>query len=58
MTSTPSGAAARTRRAALVAPAIHAFAEHANCADLVTTYGKTFHTWQYDRGDFPYEYRS
>jgi hypothetical protein len=21
---------------------------------LVTTYGKTFHTWQYDRDDFPY----
>jgi hypothetical protein len=20
----------------------------------VTTYGKTFHTWQYDRDDFPY----
>jgi len=20
----------------------------------VTTYGKTFHTWQYDREDFPY----
>ena len=23
-------------------------------SDLVTTYGKTFHTWQYDRDDFPY----
>ena len=20
----------------------------------MTTYGKTFHTWQYDRDDFPY----
>lgn len=22
--------------------------------NLVTTYGKTFHTWQYDKHDFPY----
>jgi hypothetical protein len=29
-------------------------AEHAYFEDLVTTYGKTFHTWQYDRDDFPY----
>jgi hypothetical protein len=29
-------------------------AEHAYFSDLVTTYGKTFHTWQYDRDDFPY----
>lgn len=29
-------------------------AEHACFEDLVTTYGKTFHTWQYDRDDSPY----
>jgi hypothetical protein len=38
----------------LVAPGIPDAAEHAYFSDLVTTYGKTFHTWQYDRGDFPY----
>ena len=38
----------------LVAPGIPEFAEHAYFKDLVTTYGKTFHTWQYDRHDFPY----
>jgi uncharacterized protein DUF1264 len=38
----------------LVAPRIPDLAEHAYFADLVTTYGKTFHTWQYDRDDFPY----
>ena len=38
----------------LVAPGIPELAEHAYCSDLVTTYGKTFHTWQYDRDDFPY----
>jgi hypothetical protein len=38
----------------LVAPGIPALAEHAYFTDLVTTYGKTFHTWQYDRDDFPY----
>ena len=38
----------------LVAPGIPNSAEHAYFSDLVTTYGKTFHTWQYDRDDFPY----
>ena len=38
----------------LVAPGIPDLAEHEYFEDLVTTYGKTFHTWQYDRDDFPY----
>ncbi|WP_132421072.1 OBAP family protein [Pseudonocardia endophytica] len=38
----------------LVAPGIPDLAEKAYFTDLVTTYGKTFHTWQYDRDDFPY----
>jgi Protein of unknown function (DUF1264) len=38
----------------LIAPGIPELAEHAYFKDLVTTYGKTFHTWQYDRDDFPY----
>ena len=38
----------------LAAPGIPELAEHAYFADLVSTYGKTFHTWQYDRDDFPY----
>lgn len=38
----------------LVAPRIPDMAERAYFEDLVTTYGKTFHTWQYDRDDFPY----
>ena len=38
----------------LVAPGIPDLAEHAYFDDLVSTYGKTFHTWQYDRDDFPY----
>ncbi|MFI2641764.1 OBAP family protein [Streptomyces sp. NPDC018610] len=38
----------------LIAPGIPDLAEHAYFQDLVTTYGKTFHTWQYDRDDFPY----
>ena len=38
----------------LVAPGIPDLAEHAYFEDLITTYGKTFHTWQYDRDDFPY----
>ncbi len=38
----------------LIAPGIPELAEHAYFADLVTTYGKTFHTWQYDKHDFPY----
>ncbi len=38
----------------LTAPGIPDPAEHVYFEDLVTTYGKTFHTWQYDRDDFPY----
>lgn len=38
----------------LVAPGVPEIAEHAYFSDLVSTYGKTFHTWQYDRDDFPY----
>ena len=38
----------------LVAPGIPDLAEHAYFDDLVTTYGKTFHNWQYDCDDFPY----
>ena len=38
----------------LQAPGVPELAEHAYFEDLVTTYGKTFHTWQYDRHDFPY----
>src|SRR5699024_2392330 len=38
----------------LVAPGVPQLAEHTYFEDLVTTYGKTFHTWQYDREDFPY----
>src|SRR5699024_12384591 len=38
----------------LTAPGVPELAEHAYFEDLVTTYGKTFHTWQYDREDFPY----
>src|SRR4051794_36001688 len=38
----------------LVALGIPELAERAYFKDLVTTYGKTFHTWQYDRDDFPY----
>jgi len=37
----------------LVAPGIPEMAEHAYFEDLVTTYGKTFHTWQVYRDDFP-----
>jgi hypothetical protein len=33
----------------LAAPGIPDLAEHAYFIDLVTTYGKTFHTWRYDR---------
>ncbi|OZM77242.1 OBAP family protein [Pseudonocardia sp. MH-G8] len=42
------------RSGSLVAPGIPDLAEHAYFEDLVRTYGKTFHTWQYDRDDFPY----
>ena len=38
----------------LVAPGIPDLAEHAYFEDLASTYGKTFHTWQYDLDDFPY----
>jgi hypothetical protein len=38
----------------LVAPGIPELAEHAYFEDLITTYGKTFHTWQIDRDDFPF----
>ncbi|HEY3979641.1 MAG TPA: OBAP family protein [Streptosporangiaceae bacterium] len=38
----------------LVAPGIPDVAEHSYFDDLVSTYGKTFHTWQYDQDDFPY----
>lgn len=38
----------------LVAPGIPDIAEKVYFKDLVATYGKTFHTWQYDRDDFPY----
>lgn len=38
----------------LTAPGIPDLAERTYFEDLVTTYGKTFHTWQYDRDDFPY----
>ncbi|MBK0869023.1 OBAP family protein [Saccharopolyspora sp. HNM0986] len=38
----------------LAAPGIPDIAEKTYFEDLVRTYGKTFHTWQYDRDDFPY----
>lgn len=38
----------------LIAPGIPEIAERAYFEDLISTYGKTFHTWQYDRDDFPY----
>lgn len=38
----------------LTAPGVPELAERAYFEDLITTYGKTFHTWQYDRDDFPY----
>lgn len=38
----------------LTAPGVPELAEHAYFEDLVSTYGKTFHTWQYDTDDFPY----
>lgn len=38
----------------LVTPGVPELASRAYFEDLVTTYGKTFHTWQYDRDDFPY----
>ena len=38
----------------LVAPGIPELAERVYFKDLVSTYGKTFHTWQIDRDEFPY----
>jgi hypothetical protein len=38
----------------LVAPGIPELAERSYFKDLANTYGKTFHTWQYDKDDFPY----
>jgi hypothetical protein len=38
----------------LVAPGVPELAVQPYFEDLVTTYGKTFHSWQYDRDDFPY----
>lgn len=38
----------------LAAPGVPEMAEHSYFNDLVSTYGKTFHTWQYEREDFPY----
>jgi hypothetical protein len=35
----------------LVAPGLPQKAEHELMEKLITTYGKTFHTWQVDRGD-------
>lgn len=35
-------------------PGVPQAAEHLYFEDLVTAYGKTFHSWQYDRDDFPY----
>ncbi len=37
------------RSGELIAPGVPELAEHAFMADLVTTYGKTWHTWQVDR---------
>lgn len=36
------------------APGVTEIAEHSLFEDLVSTYGKTFHAWQYGREDFPY----
>jgi hypothetical protein len=37
----------------LVEPALSEMAEHEAMADLVSTYGKTFHNWQIDRDELP-----
>ena len=37
------------RSGQLIAPGVPELAEHAFMQDLVTTYGKTWHTWQIDR---------
>lgn len=39
------------RSGTLVAPGVPQAAEHALVEHLAGTYGKTFHTWQYDRDD-------
>lgn len=39
------------RSGSLVAPGAPQVAEHAHLEHLVSTYGKTFHTWQYDRDE-------
>src|SRR5699024_11337211 len=36
------------------APGVPELAEHAYFEASCATYRKTFHTWQYDREDFPY----
>ena len=38
---------------ALIAPGLPEIAEHAALAPIVSTYGKTFHTWQIDRDTLP-----
>lgn len=38
----------------LTAPGVPELAERSYFEDLITTYGKTFHTWQYDKEDFPF----
>ena len=43
-----------TKSGSLLAPGIPKIVEHLYFEDLISTYGKTFHTWQYDRDDFPY----
>ncbi|MGQ7297499.1 OBAP family protein [Quadrisphaera sp. KR29] len=39
------------RSGTLVAPGVPEVAEHAHVEHLAGTYGKTFHTWQYDRDE-------
>jgi hypothetical protein len=39
----------------LVAPGIPNSPNARTSKDLVSTYGKTFHTWQVDRDEFPYD---
>lgn len=55
MAPRPPGRGRSWNVGALTAPGVPAVAEHAYVEDLVSTYGKTFHTWQYDRDeDLPY----
>ncbi|MER6920655.1 DUF1264 domain-containing protein [Streptomyces spiralis] len=49
-----TGTGRPARPADVAAPGVPDMAEPACSGHLVTTYGKTFHTWQYDREDFPY----